>query len=173
MVYSYLRAALCIMFSCSTFYLQAQLVIIDGKFEWQGKSCNNCRLDVLRGDSALYTTAKADAVGKVTAQLKRKGTFLLLFKQDEKVVRTLLVRNRLEIGTQHLPVEVPIAPPADSADLYQIELDQEGNKRYLKNNNPITEITYRFETERLKVDSPQIVIQQPKARKKPSTGKKQ
>lgn len=173
MVYNHLCAALCILFSCGTFYLQAQLVIIDGKFEWQGKGCNNCRLDVLRGDSALYATAKADAIGKVTVQLKRKGTFLLLFKQNEKVVRALLVRNRLEAGTQHLPIEVPIIPPADSADLYQIELDQEGNKRYLKNNHPITEITYRFETERLKLDSTQIIIQQPKARKKPGIVKKQ
>ncbi|MBK7149484.1 MAG: hypothetical protein IPH78_11845 [Bacteroidetes bacterium] len=66
-----------------------------------------------------------------------------------------MVHNRMEYGQVHYPVEIQIQGEQQEKDTYEVTVDANGNKVYLKNNKPITETTYRFETGRR--DSSEII----------------
>lgn len=99
-------------------------------------------------DSTLIETQKVNTAGYFSFKLRFAHDYYVGVLNTEKTVWQLIVKNRLEKGSIEYPVTVFIPPIKMQKDVYEVTVDKDGITRYLKNGLPITEITYRFETER-------------------------
>lgn len=99
-------------------------------------------------DSTLIEKQKINSAGYFAFNLNFAHDYYVGVRTKDETVWQLIVKNRLETGDLQYPVIVYIPPIEKEKDVYEVTVDKEGKTRYLKNGLPITEITYRFETER-------------------------
>ncbi|MCW5909337.1 MAG: hypothetical protein KIS94_15835 [Chitinophagales bacterium] len=144
-----------LFFCCCTF---AQTVIIDGTVG----SINSVPVpfkdywaELRSDDSTLIEKQRINSAGNFTFQLKFAHDYYIGVRNKEETIWQLIVKNRMEREMIHYPVFINISPVEKSKDVYEVTVDKDGNKKYLKNGMPITEITYNFETTRR--DSSEII----------------
>jgi hypothetical protein len=106
-------------------------------------------------DSVLLEKQRVNTAGNFTFQLKFAHDYYISVYNKTETVWRLLVHNKMEFGMVHYPVTVEIPARPKDKDVYEVTFDKEGNKLYLKNGLPISEITYQFETGRR--DSSEII----------------
>lgn len=106
------------------------------------------RAELRSDDSTLIETQKVNSAGYFSFKLRFAHDYYVGVLTTDKTVWQLIVKNRLEKGSMEYPVTVFIPPLKMQKDVYEVTVDKDGITRYLKNGSPITEITYRFETER-------------------------
>jgi hypothetical protein len=109
-------------------------------------------------DSTLIEKQRVNSAGNFTFQLKYAHDYYIRIRKKEETVWQLMVKNRMEKELIHYPVYVNISGGERTKDVYEVTVNKDGNKLYLKNGMPITEITYRFETSRR--DSTEIILKQ-------------
>lgn len=129
----------------------AQTVTVDGRL----KSSNGVPVpykdywaELRSDDSTLIEKQKINTAGYFSFMLNFAHDYYVGVRTKEATVWQLIIKNRLETGDLHYPVFVYIPPIEKQKDVYEVTVDKNGNKIYLKNGLPITEITYHFETER-------------------------
>lgn len=136
----------------------AQTVIIDGTVRSSSNNLPQLKdywAELRSDDSTLIEKQRINSAGNFTFQLKFAHDYYIGVRNKEETVWQLIVKNRMEREMIHYPVFINIPPVKKSKDVYEVTLDKNGNKKYLKNGMPITEITYRFETTRR--DSSEII----------------
>lgn len=132
-------------------YAYSQTVIIDGTLgSSSGKpvSFKDYWAELRSDDSVLIEKQRINSAGNFTFQLKFAHDYFVIIRDREQTVWKLIVKNRMEKEMIHYPVFVSIPAIEREKDVYEVTVDKDGNKLYLKNGMPITEITYRFETTR-------------------------
>jgi hypothetical protein len=138
--------------------LPAQTVIIDGRLKY--KETDMVRLkdytaELRSDDSILLEKVKVNSAGAFTFQLHFAHDYRISVNSKDKSIWQLLVHNKMEYGQVHYPVEIEIPGEQKEKDTYEVTVNEEGNKVFLKNGKPITETTFRFETGRR--DSTEII----------------
>lgn len=138
--------------------LAAQTVIIDGHLKY--KETDIVRLkdytaELRSDDSILLEKVKVNSAGAFTFQLHFAHDYRISVNSKDKSIWQLLVHNKMEYGQVHYPVEIEIPGEQKEKDTYEVTVNEEGNKVFLKNGKPITETTFRFETGRR--DSTEII----------------
>lgn len=137
---------------------RAQTVIIDGSLISKDNTTTAYKdysAELRDEDSVLIEKQKVNSAGNFTFQLSFAHDYLIAVNNKAETIWRLLVSNRMEQNQIHYPVAIEIRPLKREKDVYEIVFDKDGNKLYFKNKMPITEVTYRFETERR--DSSEII----------------
>lgn len=150
---------LCFSFILCATFIYAQTIIVDGTLIGENLSPNvfkDCSAELFSDEWELLEKQRINSAGNFTFQLHFAHNYYVVVKQKKYVIWKLLVKNRMEYGQLHYPVQVAIPSLARTKDVYEITFDKDGNRLYLKNGQPVTEITYRFETSRR--DSSEIIF---------------
>jgi hypothetical protein len=156
-----LRGWLCFLFaffSVAGNRLPAQTVIVDGTLGSSNGTLvpfKDYWAELRSDDSVLIEKQRVNSAGNFTFRLNFAHDYYVTVCSKEQTVWQLLVKNRMQKEMIHYPVYVSIPSIEREKDVYEVTVDKEGNKEYLKNGMPITEITYRFETTRR--DSTEII----------------
>ncbi len=153
-----LRILLWGIVSTYALHASAQSVIVEGELV----STNGLPIiykdywaELRSDDSVLIEKQRVNTAGNFIFQLKFSHDYFLSVQNKNGVVYRLLVHNKMEDGQVHYPVKVEIPARRKDKDVYEVTFDALGNKLYLKNGLPISEITYQFETGRR--DSTEII----------------
>jgi len=136
----------------------SQSVIVDGSLISTTSVALNFKdylAELWSDDSVLIEKQRVNTAGNFTFQLMFAHDYYLSVRNKTETIWRLLVHNKMETGLVHYPVAIEIPARQKEKDVYEITFDKEGNKQYLKNKMPISEITYEFETNRR--DSTEII----------------
>lgn len=154
----YVRISVMLLLYMSLQSANGQTVIIDGKLKFNETEPirpKDYTAELRSEDATLLEKVKVNSAGAFTFQLQYAHDYRISVCTKNKTIWQLLVHNRMEYGQVHYPVEIEIQSEQKGKDIYEVTVDAEGNKVYLKNSKPITETTYRFETGRR--DSSEII----------------
>jgi|ERR1043165_3500982 hypothetical protein len=146
-----IRIFCCCILTLSLFKGSAQSVVIDGKMvstDGVALEYKDYWAELRADDSVLIEKQRINTAGNFTLRLMFAHDYYVSVQNKTKVIWRLLVRNRVEEGLVHYPVTVEMPSRRKDKDVYEVTLDKKGDKVYLKNGMPISEITYQFETER-------------------------
>lgn len=140
-----------VFFSVAGNRLHAQTVIVDGTLGSSNGTpvpFKDYWAELRSDDSVLIEKQRINSAGNFTFRLNFAHDYYITVRSKEETVWQLMVKNRMEKEMIHYPVYVSIPAIEKGKDVYEVTVDKDGNKQYLKNGMPITEITYRFETAR-------------------------
>lgn len=146
-----IRISSCCILMLLLFKGSAQSVVIDGQMVIANDMALEYKdywAELRADDSMLIEKQRVNTAGNFTFRLMFAHDYYVLVRDKTKVVWRLLVHNKVEQGLVHYPVTVEMSSRRKDKDVYEVTLDKKGNKVYLKNGLPISEITYQFETER-------------------------
>lgn len=138
--------------------IKAQTVIVEGKLVGRKNApvpYKEYWAELRSEDSTLLEKRKVNAVGNFEFQLLFAHNYYVIVRNKEFIIWKLLLKNKMETGVMHYPVQIEIPGLLKEKDVYEITFDKAGNKLYLKNGQPVTELTYLFETGRR--DSSEII----------------
>ncbi len=141
--------------------VKSQTVIVEGRLVGRENApvvYKEYWAELRSDDSTLLEKRKVNAVGNFEFQLLFAHNYYVIVRNRDTVVWKLLLKNKMEKGVMHYPVQIEIPGSIKEKDVYEITIDKAGNKLYLKNGQPVTELTYLFETTRR--DTSEIIKKQ-------------
>lgn len=131
--------------------VNAQTVIVEGTLVGNNTAPIQFKeywAELRSDDSLLLEKRRINMTGNFEFQLLFAHNYYVIVRNKEQTIWKLLVKNKMESGLMHYPVQIQIPDIPKKKDVYEITFDRIGNKLYLKNGQAVTELTYLFETSR-------------------------